>query len=317
LRPIDYNFAGRDLLNIDFAGDTIYVGSSGGGFAISPPGNKWRVIQANTDSLRHDRVDRYVYPTISGNWITALGIQEVPQDEPLIWAQTRRALGGSEYFGIYSSTLGGQNWVERDSGAVVWNFEFKDSLVLAATSGGLIFSQDLGETWETALIKGALVSNRPEVTDIVILPPDSILGVEVVDDTVWIGSTFGAAKVALDNLLAAPGAADWEIYRVPAVADQFFAYPVPFSPINQNYVFFNYPMKKTGSVTIKVYDFAMNLVKTVIDGKWREGSADAAYSTDRWDGRNGRGDLVAAGIYYFKVEYSFGESYWGKLAIIP
>jgi len=27
--------------------------------------------------------------------------------------------------------------------------------------------------------------------------------------------------------------------------------------------------------------------------------------------------MVAAGIYYFKVEYSFGEVHWGKLAIIP
>ena len=36
-----------------------------------------------------------------------------------------------------------------------------------------------------------------------------------------------------------------------------------------------------------------------------------------WNGLNERGDPVAVGGYYFKVEYSTGEVRWGKLAVIP
>jgi hypothetical protein len=38
---------------------------------------------------------------------------------------------------------------------------------------------------------------------------------------------------------------------------------------------------------------------------------------DIWDGRNGKGDLVAVGSYAFTIEYSNGDIHWGKLAVIP
>jgi hypothetical protein len=57
-------------------------------------------------------------------------------------------------------------------------------------------------------------------------------------------------------------------------------------------------------------------VKTVTDGAHRD--ADRQYDeSDIWDGRNGAGDVVAVGTYFFVIEYSGGETHWGKLVVIP
>ncbi len=79
---------------------------------------------------------------------------------------------------------------------------------------------------------------------------------------------------------------------------------------------FHYIPPVSGSVSIKIYDYANNLVKTVTDGAQRE--ADQQYDeSDIWDGRNGAGDVVAVGTYFFVIEYSGGDTHWGKLVVIP
>jgi len=62
----------------------------------------------------------------------------------------------------------------------------------------------------------------------------------------------------------------------------------------------------------------MNLVKTVVDNQLRE-PRDAADQDDEdtWDMRNGDGEVVAAGVYFFIIEKSAGETEWGKLMVLP
>ncbi len=245
-----------------------------------------------------------------------MGIQVLPEGEPLIWVHSRSNGGDGQYNGVFYSELNGKVWNRVDSGTVVWNFDFYDSLVFMATSDGLRFSDDMGANWITSEITGTLVTSNPQQENITIDSSEWVVAVKVINDTLWVGTTMGAAKVALEDYLAYPENPDWDLYRVK-LDQETFAYPVPFSPINQGQVYFSYPVNRSGYVTVKVYDFAMNLVKTVVENEFREGGEEAVYSTDSWDGRNGRGDAVAAGIYYFKVEYSTGGINWGKLAIIP
>jgi len=71
-------------------------------------------------------------------------------------------------------------------------------------------------------------------------------------------------------------------------------------------------------VTIKVYDFAMNLVATVIDNQPREPRETSDQDDDdRWDMRNENGDIVAAGTYFFVIEKADGGKEWGKLMVLP
>ncbi|MCX6834926.1 MAG: hypothetical protein NTW07_07305, partial [candidate division Zixibacteria bacterium] len=82
---------------------------------------------------------------------------------------------------------------------------------------------------------------------------------------------------------------------------------------------FHFVVEEAGSVTIEVYDFAMNLVATPINNiSYAAGIYPAqGHQGDTWDGRNDKGDLVAVGVYYFKVKLDSGETHWGKLAVIP
>jgi len=133
-------------------------------------------------------------------------------------------------------------------------------------------------------------------------------------DTLWVGTDKGAASLDISNIddLFLD---NWSIYRVYDAGDEAYAYPVPYSPYGSSEkLTFHYPVPQPANVTIEIYDFAMNLVKTVINS---EPKMDGVASTDQWDGTNGWGKIVAVGIYYFKVSLSTGETYWGKLAIMP
>jgi hypothetical protein len=308
------NFSGQKLNSIEIVNDTIYIGSSKG-LAISPAGSQnWHLILANTNSKHHDRVDRIMTSNgISGNFVTAMKIQSLPDGENLIWATTRPGYSGGGTNGISVMNLDSTSWSVKAEGMIGWNYASKDSTILAATSAGLLYSYDLGEHWDTATITGTLLNFQPQLP-YTISPGVEIYAVAVVKDTVWIGTGDGAAKIAFEDL----GSPDWGIFRTYDSSATSYAYPVPFSPYtDDNQISFHYAVPRDAYVTIEVYDFAMNLVKRVIDRAWRLGGRDARYSSDKWDGRNGRGDIVAAGIYYFKVEQSSGETTWGKLAIMP
>ena len=62
----------------------------------------------------------------------------------------------------------------------------------------------------------------------------------------------------------------------------------------------------------------MNLVKRLIDNEtYPQGIYHGRNSrVPSWDGTNGKGDEVAVGVYYFKVETA-SDVRWGKIAVIP
>ncbi|MDR2591451.1 MAG: hypothetical protein LBC59_01420 [Chitinispirillales bacterium] len=81
---------------------------------------------------------------------------------------------------------------------------------------------------------------------------------------------------------------------------------------------FVYKLSKDGDVTIRVYDYNMSLVKTVVKGE-RRTAADRSRSTepnrDFWDGTNEKGKRVWPGVYYFKITTNAGERLFGKVIL--
>lgn len=79
------------------------------------------------------------------------------------------------------------------------------------------------------------------------------------------------------------------------------------------YVNIGYRLKKSGNVTITVYNYAMEKVKTLVRNAHREGGGSRSEKTgvDRWDGRDESGRHVSVGIYYILVE-SGSQKAWGK-----
>jgi flagellar hook assembly protein FlgD len=171
-------------------------------------------------------------------------------------------------------------------------------------------SPDVGATWGKLSIvdqvSGRFISESTDVN-----------GVSVIGDEVWVGTSDGIAHSLLTDL------DDWAILRSffqladNADGDDLtFASPSPFSPYLQQQLKFHYRLKNAGMVTITIYDFANNLVKTVVRDAQRE--ADVQYDDiDVWDGINGAGDIVAAGVYFYHIESSGGDEMWGNFMVIP
>lgn len=328
-----------DVINVmAINGDTIFIGTDNG-FAISNDrGVTYDIFRANTDSLSADFVINYtstntslppVYYGLTGDFIPALGVQHIENEWARVWVSCRPAHSGSEGIsvGLVVAYDDSGNVVDRDSPEVVrferswasvygdgfaWNFAFNGDSVFAATNGGLLFNYgDTGLTWDT--IELVDTSGVP-----LVLPGTPIYAVEVVDNSLWVGTGDRTLRLnLLDTLLRV----DLSLYVVDSASppDQVYAFPVPFSHSQDLGVDFHFTVEREASITLEIYDFAMNLVTRVIDNQLYLPGIYPAAGTQRrtWDGRNDRRDQVAVGMYYFKVEYSTGEARWGKLAVIP
>ena len=94
--------------------------------------------------------------------------------------------------------------------------------------------------------------------------------------------------------------------------NNIYIYPNPFNPdIEVGTI--RYSLAKDGKVTIKIYDVAGNLVKTLIENEPQIAGEEQYID---WDGKNGKGDIVANGVYFYVIESSSGEKGVGKIAII-
>jgi hypothetical protein len=70
-------------------------------------------------------------------------------------------------------------------------------------------------------------------------------------------------------------------------------FPNPFNPSTM--IMFN--MKEKGLVTLKIYNVAGQLVRTLVDDVREAGSYKVP-----WDGRNNEGISIASGVYFYKME---------------
>lgn len=292
-------------------------------------GITWGVVFSNPDPTEHDLLEFFRYrdddtsiagfEQLSGNFITALGYQ--PGGRGAIWAATQATgqgrfanvfIGSGERDGLSVTRDAGRTWSVPLTGHQVWNFAFDGAIVWAASSQGLLRSPNNGVTWDTLNYfvdpaSGATIDSSTEV-----------FAVERVGEEIWVGTENGL--VVLDrngNIISVRRTFKQVASNDPGGEGGVYATPIPFSPnITAGGIRFHYVPPVSGPVTIKVYDYANNLVKTVTDGVHRD--AGRQYDeTDVWDGRNGKGDVVAVGSYFFIIEYSGGDTQWGKLVVIP
>jgi len=248
--------------------------------------------------------DDTISTSISGNFVISLGIQKLSGGRKIIWAGTQPT-----YYGSYAasfSTDNGATWYQTLAGDKIWNFDFDDSVVWAATSMGLKRSTDLGTSWTVFNYM-----KDKDRSDQQILSTE-FYAVRVVGDTIWAGNFDGLVR-STDN------GNTWKVYRSFVTigspqASSSYAYPNPFSPMIANQsVRIHYKPDSNGEVTIKIYDFEMKLVKTVLENAARTGGVEY---DQVWDGKNEKGDIVANGIYFFKVEGPGSQREWGKIGVI-
>lgn len=299
--------------------DTIWLGGDHG-FAQRRPGNKdWDIEHfIPRDSVDQIQLFRYdpANPgtSISGEFVIALDIQDLDTAK-YIWASTRPS-DTAHTLAVSRSTDNGQTWSHYLDEVITWNLSSYKENLWAATSDGLYLTTNGGNSWRTFDIFDAANNTSFYGTR-------EVLAVRQIDDnTVLVGSEDGLARstdlgqtwtitrsfVGLNT--PAAGGSDVDVY----------ASPVPFSP-NTGRLRIHYKPETNGNVTITVYDFAMQKVATILDGEYRDGRPGpdpfgTNHYIEEWDARNDNGDMVATGVYFFKVETA-GTTQWGKLVIIP
>jgi hypothetical protein len=84
-----------------------------------------------------------------------------------------------------------------------------------------------------------------------------------------------------------------------------------------SYSRFGYRLGKDGKVTITVYNYAMEKVRTVVRNASRATVAGRSenIAEDRWDGCDDSGRFVSLGTYYVLVESDKGEKAFGKVIV--
>lgn len=279
--------------------ETLWVGTAKGINKSIDGGRTW--VNMNHHNQDHP---------ISGNFVVALAHQRLGS-KSLLWAATIEAEDPGEFRAVSVSEDGGKSWRPVLRGEFVHNFGFDPVIgtVYAVSDNGL---------WKSVAVDSFLVF--PPIRDSqsgerILTSQFYCVAVDLAN-FLWVGTADGLAKT--DN-----NGYTWAVFRafVPTGTGgtpRTYAYPNPFSPMRHNqlggdgYVRFQYNTTRPTRVTIRVYDFALELVATVVEGKARP----AGDFSEAWNGRNDRGDVVANGVYFYRLDLEGEGSFWGKVMIL-
>lgn len=278
------------------AANGLWVGTSGGINKSTDGGNSWTNYTAQNGS------------GISGNFVVALGEQQV-QGNSIIWAATWQADSQEEYNAVSITENGGLTWKVVLSGEKAHNFAFNGNEAYVAADNGLFKSVDFGDTW------AVFPHIKDESGSAIYTNEVYSAGVKGID--LWVGTADGLAKTNDRGIT-------WNVFRAyqPAGVDgepETYAYPNPFSPSRHNVMFgegnvrIQYRTNNDTRVTIRIFDFGMNLVKSLVEDKFRQGGIDAC---EVWNGRGNDGRIVANGVYFYKLEREGEEPAWGKIVVL-
>jgi len=298
LSPVAGTFCAEGNLNhrafavIAVDDSTLYVGTANGINKSTDNGISW--VKFN-----HQNQDE----PISGNFITALGYNDFNNT---VWAATWKAEEPDEYYGVSSSSDGGENWQTFLRDERTHNFGSKNSDIIAATDNGAFRTTNGGRSW---ILPNSIVDESSGVS----LNTTVFYSADTEGNTVWLGSDDGLARLQETGLWKGT----WKIYFAsqPLKAeDETYAYPNPFSPRQEQLKIKYSTGGKDASVTIRIYDFGMNYVRTVIQNAPRNRTVEGV--PDFWDGKDDAGNVVPNGVYLYRVDVDSNKPLFGKIIVM-
>lgn len=274
---------------------TIWVGTAGGINKSTDGGVSWRKFTHQNQSK-----------PISGNFVVAINEQRW-KSKQMIWAATVNAVGSDERQGVSFSEDAGATWTTTLLGERAHNIAFKDSIVYVATNNGLFRSTDFGKTW---MRNGTIYdpTNRQRFAT------TTIYAVGCKGDTIWIGGSDGIAYTI--DTPSQPFGSSWRIFRTyeqVGSTEKTYAYPTPFSPDDEVVRIHYGTSGRTVPVTIRIFDFAMHPVRTVIQNAIRSGTQE---HDEIWDGQDDFNRKVSNGVYFYKIEVDGSTEMWGKILVL-
>ncbi len=251
---------------------------------------------------------------LPGNFVVSLGVNKIDTVKYL-WAACRPGYGASgQDYAIAYSTDDGIHWTKPLS-KPAWDFAFIGETTLVAFGDDRLSDRGYGLAIG---IRDSLTGDYPSWTYITSVDDTSgrkryfqspFYCVEVISGEIWAGGADGVIK-------SADQGGSWSVFRSELYADDHYAYPSPFSPYTSTRQgsTIHYKPAANAEVTIKIYDFNLDLVRTLIDAEPRAGGLE--YDVDVWDGRNDEGVIVANGVYFYNIKFSSGQNWWGKVVVV-
>ncbi len=309
LQPVAGNFGPDNNLNhrvfsvLAVDDNTIYVGTAGGINKSTDGGISWK---------KFNRINQE--QPISGNFVLKMRYNDVDSS---LWATTWKAEGETEFWAASRTTNGGQSWETFLPGERPHDFAFVDNGsgtdVLVATENGVFRTSNNSSTW---------ISNPQIFDDIskVKIVSENFRSVQASQklgsNFIWIGSTRdGLAR--LEEPIGNFWNGNWKVFLASDPLENGIkpkAFPNPFSPeITELKI--QYTTKgNNADVTVRIFDFDMNLVKTLRQNAQRDGSLDV--HTEFWNGRDESGNIVPNGVYFYRIDLNSNEPQFGKIIVL-
>jgi ligand-binding sensor domain-containing protein len=319
-QPFDaYGNINHRCFSAAFYDGSLYIGTADGINRSDDEGETWTKYSHDPNNPR----------SLTGNFITALGIQETNTGHN-IWAATWKAEKATEYYGVSVSSNRGQSWrvalsdstilPTGDTLAVkygqlkVHNFGFNGDTVYVAADKGLWRSYDGGMNWG----EGPLQSIEDETIGESFEELD-FFSVAQVRDSLFVGTDNGLFVGWWDNVNREY---IWRAHKAHQPAGvrgnpTTYAYPNPFTPMRGDIVRFQIKVNSPTMVYYSIFNFAM---EKVIDSEGMTvpggGIGDmAGYGSVNWNGLDKSGKLVANGVYFYRIKVG-SETHWGKVMVL-
>lgn len=297
------NYLGFSVL-VDETG-TVWAGTAGGVNRSRPedvfPGGDraWR-------NTRFNGTPR----SLTGDFIVSIEEQPLPGRNP-VWIATLDATEPGEtpqQNGITVTRDGGETFDQVLLGLRVYDFAFRGERVYAAArEDGLLISDDGGRSWQSVTR-----FTDPDDPDRILRPDVDVTAVAATSEAVWVGTDDGLFRSTDGGLTWAQFRADVPLDPEMPMPDvprvETYAYPNPFSPAADRLVRIRYDAETGEEVEVRIFDFAMNLVRR-LRTPGRPGGEVA------WDGLDDGGLRVANGTYFYDVRTGEGTAQ-GKILVL-
>jgi len=307
--PVPGNFCSDGYLNyrafsvMATSDSVIYAGTANGINKSTDGGISW--VKFN----HQNQVN-----AMSGNFVVGLG-NKPGTDE--IWAATWKAEDQDEFYGVSFSPDGGANWITSLEGERVNNFAVFTDKVVAAATGGLYKSNDFGKNWYSP---GNIVDTQTKLS----------LKTATFYSAAWAESGTALYIGTADGLIKNSGFTGiwpdlWKLYFASQALESredSYAFPNPFSPKTEQVKIKYSTGGKELDVTIRIFDFGMNYVRTVIQNARRGNpthvvnSGDNGGVIDFWDGKDDNGNVVPNGVYFYRIDAGSEKPMFGKIMVL-
>ena len=309
LQPVSGKFGNESYLNhrvfsvISTDDSTIYAGTAGGINKSTDGGISW--VKFN-----HQNQDK----SISGNFVVAMNYN--PSNK-IVWAATWLANGVGEFNALSYTSDAGESWQVTLEDQQAHNIGFKNTEILAPTDNGVFRSNDDGYSW---ILPTSIIDNTTGLT----VKTSFFYSAASQGNYIWLGSDDGLVRLDEGSQM---WTGNWKVYIASpsfASSSETYAFPNPFSPDVETIKIKYSTNGQRQNVTIRIFDFGMNLVRTVIQNTERGNPIHTVDNKslsnngviDYWDGRDEFGNIVPNGVYFYRIDFESGDPVFGKIMVL-